>query len=216
MNYEYIFLDLDGTLTKSELGIYRGIIYAFNIMGIEVPGEDVLRTFIGPPVKETLKERYGLSDEEAQRGSDLFHEYYYEKGLFENELYPDTVEFLDKLKAAGKKLVIATAKTDWQAEEVLKHFGIADRIDFIAGVDRKIGRIRKFQMIDHALKTLNIADPANCIMVGDRKYDVLGAAEANMQCLGVLYGYGDRAELEEAGAAYIAETMMEAADILLG
>jgi len=211
-----VFVDLDGTLMRSERGIFNGLIYAFESFGREAPCEDDLRAFIGPPIGDEFYLSFGFSPAEAHRANEVFHEYYHAKGLFENELYPGVREFLDDLVSAGRELIVATAKSNWQARTVLGYFGIADRIHYISGADLEAGRIEKGDEIKFAISELGVTDLSRCVMMGDRKFDVLGAREAGIDSIGVLYGYGSREELEAAGATYIAADMAEVARIACG
>ena len=111
--------------------------------------------------------------------------------------------------------MIATSKPELFARRIAEHFGFADRFDYIAGAAMNETRLKKAEVIRYALDALGLDDPAKVLMIGDRKHDVLGARECGLVCAGVLYGYGDREELEAAEAKYIVETAEELERLLL-
>ncbi|MCI5792993.1 MAG: HAD hydrolase-like protein [Lachnospiraceae bacterium] len=222
MEKRYILFDLDGTLTDSYEGIINAFIYALDKMGIE-PKEDTFRKCIGPPVTESLRTFYGMSEDEADRGVKLFREYYTDKGIFENVPYPDIETMLKTLLAHGKKLMVATAKPEFMAERVLEHFGLSEYFCFVAGVttdkaappnDPKL-RSTKEDVINYILRTNDIFDPENAVMVGDRGSDIRAAKKFGLQTIGAEYGYGSVEELTEAGADSIAHDPMQLIEIIV-
>lgn len=110
--YQTILFDLDGTLTNSELGITNSVAYALGKYGIQVPDKKALRVFIGPPLQESFERFYGFSKEECLKAIDYYHEYFSEKGLYENEVYLGVPDLLASLKQAGKQLIVATSKPE--------------------------------------------------------------------------------------------------------
>ena len=135
----------------------------------------------------------------------LYREYYNETGAYENSVYPGIPELLKKLNDDGKRLAVATSKVDYAALAILRHFNLDHHFDVIAGSD-ETGELRgtKALVIEHALAELKMCDGTSVVMIGDREHDILGAKEHGIPGIGVLYGYGDRVELESAGALEIA------------
>ena len=210
--YDIILFDLDGTLTDPALGITNAVAYGLKeIWGIEVEDKKTLNKFIGPPLLEAFSQEYGFSTEDSQKTLDKYREYYRSRGLFENIMYDGVPEMLAQLRARGKKLFVATSKPEEFSIKILKHFGIYDYFDFVAGASFDTSRAKKSDVIKYTHDQNGIADVSRLIMVGDREHDVLGAKAHGIETIGVLYGYGNREELTSAGAKYIAET---AADIL--
>ncbi len=205
--YDIVFFDLDGTLTDPGIGITNSVAYALSKWNIEVADRSELYKFIGPPLLDSFSEYYGFSPEQAQEALKYYREYFRSKGIYENEVYPGVVEMLESLKSSGKKIVLATSKPEDFAVIILKHFDLYPYFDFVAGATMDEKRTKKGDVIAYALESCGIteANLKNVIMVGDRKHDVLGAKENNLDCIGVLFGYGDREELENAGAKFIAE-----------
>lgn len=207
MEYKYIFFDLDGTLTDPAEGITNSFKHAIKEFGLEIPDYKTLLSFIGPPLLTTWKESFGFDDEKAAEGVKKYREYFAEKGLFENKVYPGIPELLQKLKDAGKHLVVATSKPEIYSVRIMEKFNLAKYFDFICGSNEDETRGTKAEVVAYALKKCGNPDVAEILMVGDRKHDVIGAGEHGIKCCGVLFGYGSREELEGAGAAFIAENL---------
>lgn len=203
--YDYFLFDLDGTLTDPGLGITNSVAYALGKYGITVEDRRELYPFIGPPLRQSFSEFYGFDEEKTKEAVAFYREYFSEKGLFENEVYEGIPEVLSQLKQAGKKLLVATSKPEEFTNRILEHFGLAEYFDFVAGATMDETRNEKADIIAYALEQIADADKSKIVMVGDRKFDILGARENGIDSIGVLYGYGPRAELEEAQATYIAE-----------
>lgn len=212
---EYIFMDLDGTITDSREGITNCFEYALSHFGIEVADKAQLEQYIGPPLEESFREGFGMSHEQAVLAVQKYRERFIPTGMYENKVYDGIEDALRRLKEAGKVLVVATSKPEYMAVTILKHFGLEGYFDDICGADDEAGRNYKDEVLRYALEKHEITDMSDVLMVGDRKYDVIGAAMCGISCMGVLYGFGSRTELEEAGAAYLAETPEEMAKIII-
>ena len=133
------------------------------------------------------------------------------KAFNENEVYLGVPDLLASLKQAGKQLIVDTSKPEEFSIQILKHFGLYDYFDFVAGATMDRKRSKKSDVIQYALEQNGITDLAHTIMIGDREHDVLGAQAQKLDSIGVLYGFGSREELEEAGATYIAQEVGEIA-----
>ncbi len=212
--YQWIFIDLDGTLTASGTGIVNCVRYALEKFDITDASEEVLRCFIGPPLTDAFSEHFGFSEEDAKTAVLYYRERYTEIGIFENEVYPGVVQMLSELKDAGKTLILATAKPEQHAKRILKHFHLESYFDYIAGATFDHERHNKIDVLAYALNLCG-ASTGESVMIGDRKHDVEGAAHFGIDCIGVLYGYGNREELTNAGAKYLAHTPEEACRIIL-
>ncbi len=215
MKFKYILFDLDGTLTESGTGILNAIKYALLKKGMEVPEKDILKMFIGPPLSESFKKYCGCTPACANELVGLFREYYVEKGMFENKVYDGIYELLESLKIAGKKLLVATSKPTLHAEKILEHFGLSSFFEYVSGADEDGKTVKKTDIIRNAIKFLDLKDSSCCIMVGDRKYDILGAKTFEIASCGVLYGYGSYEELKNAGADYLCSDTKELLELLL-
>ena len=207
--YNYILFDLDGTLTNSELGITKCVQHALKKFGIEVEDRTMLRPFIGPPLGESFRVYYGLTQEESERAIEYYRERFSVKGLYENEVYEGVEKTLQELRKSGKKLIIATSKPEKFTLLILEHFDLLKYFDFVAGATMDGSRGEKADVIRYALEKTGIEDKSQVVMIGDRKYDILGAKENGLDSIGVLYGFGDYEELSAAGADYIVESATE-------
>lgn len=209
-----ILFDLDGTLTDPGLGITNSIMHALKKMSIPLPERQALYQFIGPPLMDSFHERYGLDEASCAQAVVYYRERFSVTGLFENEVYPGIHEMLGALRQAGKKLVLATSKPELYARRILEHFDLARYFTHIVGATMDETRTAKHEVIAYALEAFGI-DPADAVMVGDREHDVLGARKNGLACVGVLYGYGSRRELTDAGATALADSPEELLCILM-
>ncbi len=215
-NYDYIFFDLDGTLTESGPGISRGVAAALETIGIKEDREEVLQSFVGPPLLQRFQEVYGVDPETGERLIAAYREYYSKQGVFENRVYDGIRETLQRLTDAGKKLAIASNKPGMYVNVVLEQYDLARYFVLVSAADASDNRMSKTDMLEYAISVLGITDRSKVLLVGDRKYDAVGARECGIDCLGVLYGYGSREELEENGVTAFAETASDIADRILG
>lgn len=206
MEIKTVLFDLDGTITDSGPGILNSVQYALKKMGMEVEDREKLRRFIGPPLKEEFKKFCGLSEAEGVHAVALYREYYTEKGIFENEVYDGIPEVLKSLKEEGKTVIMATSKPEKFAKIIADHFHLTSYFDFIGGSMMDGQRTEKSEVIAYVLDACGVKDRSTVLMIGDRDYDILGAKAVGVHSMGVLYGYGSRQELENAGAEYIVET----------
>ena len=216
MSWETILFDLDGTLTDPAEGITKAVEVALNHYGITVENRSTLNKFIGPPLDESFPEFYGFDEEQVREATRVFREYFGRQGWAENIPYLGIDKLLGDLKAAGKKLIIATSKPEEFAVRIMNHFDLAQYMDVIAGasIDNQEGA-KKANVIRKALQRAVVEDLSSVVMVGDRRHDVAGGHEVGLKVIGVLYGYGDRAEHEAAGADYIVEDIPSLEKLLL-
>lgn len=211
--YQYIMFDLDGTLTDPALGITRAAAHALRHFSIEVKELSELNWLIGPPLLRSFEEGFGLSSEQAKEALERYREYFSVRGLFENEIYPGIPALLKELKAQGRRVIMATSKPEEYAARIAEHFGILRYFDFIGGNTLHEDRPTKAEVIAYVMENTPGLRPENAVMVGDRSYDIAGAAAHGIGCIGVLYGYGDESELR--GALALAATVEELGAILL-
>lgn len=212
--YSTVLFDLDGTLTDSAPGIINSVLYALDKFGMSAdPAE--LRGFLGPPLDYSFSHFFGFSPEQTENAIKYYREYFSVTGLFENEPYEGVEAMLTGLRASGKKILLATSKPETFAKRILERFELAQYFDLICGATMDTSRSRKADVIRYALAESGTTDLSDAIMIGDRHHDVDGARECGLDCIGVLYGYGSREELETAGAVHIAETVGELENLLI-
>ncbi len=206
-----ILFDLDGTLTDSGEGIMNCAKLALQHYNLPIPSEAELRTFVGPPLHESFI-RFGVPAEEADNAIKIYRSRYIPIGKFENHPYDGIRQVLEKLKAKGHTLYVATSKPEAMSKEILEHFDLAKYFDIIAGASFDRSRSSKEDVIAYLLGQCGDYDEK--IMVGDTAFDVIGAKKHNIPTVGVSWGYGKVEDLEKAGAVSIAHTMDELFDLL--
>ncbi|MGI6106324.1 MAG: HAD hydrolase-like protein [Lachnospiraceae bacterium] len=205
MGYDAILFDLDGTLTDSGPGILNAAEYTFRRFGMPVPDRQALRVFVGPPLEMTFK-KFGIPDSRIPEAIDCFREYYTPKGYLENSPYPGIENLLARLRKSGRKLYVATSKVENMAYAVLNHFGLMKYFDGVTGSTPDGSRVTKVDVLRVMLDGIRTERP---VLVGDTIFDVQGAAEAGLPCVGVSWGYGDRKQMLSGGAVCVADTMDE-------
>ena len=208
----YVLFDFDGTVFDSAEGITKSVQYALGKMGIEAELKDLM-CFAGPPLDEMFSLRYGMSPEQAHRAVELYRERYTPIGWAECSPFPGMHELMGRLRKKGIKLAVATSKPRHFAQRILEKYGMQNDFDIICGSELDGTRGQKWEVIDFVLKSFGI-EPSDAIMVGDRKYDVIGAKKCGLDCVGVRFGYAEPNELAEHGAVYIAETPDDLYDYL--
>lgn len=204
MKYRHLLFDLDGTLTNSGEGIINSVMYSLKCLGITEDNRDSVKRFIGPPLVDSYKNFYGLDEVSAWKAVEYYREYFSKKGIFENSVYDGIPSLLNELKNRGHRLYVATSKPLQYAVRILEKFELKSYFEYVSGPDMDEKNSDKSVIIREVLQTTG-ADKKSSIMIGDRYYDIRGAAENGISSAGVLYGYGNREELEKAGASYIAE-----------
>lgn len=201
-----ILFDLDGTLTDSGEGIINCAALALKHFGLPVPDRETMRVFVGPPLHESFI-RFGVPAERTEEAISVYRSRYVPIGKFENEPYPGIQELLEHLKDQGHRLFVATSKPEAMSVEILEKFGMAHYFEAICGASLDLSRSTKEAVIAYLLERNGSAD--NMVMVGDTKFDVLGAKAHGIPTIGVAWGYGETEDMRSAGAIAIAETMEE-------
>lgn len=228
--FQYVLFDLDGTLTDPKEGICKSVQYALHRMNIEEPDLDKLEPFIGPPLEDSFMDFYKMSKAEAAKAISHYRERFSAIGLFENTVYPGIPELLAGLKEAGIILAVASSKPEVFVKRILKHFHLDEYFDVVVGSELDGRRGRKEEVVEEALAQLygmqdhreglkeNISKDQRSLtaMVGDRIFDMNGAKEYGLHGVAVAFGYAPEGELEQSGAEYIAETVKDLENYLLG
>lgn len=213
--FDYILFDLDGTLTNSKEGIVNSVKYALKHFGIEENDEEKLQLFIGPPLKQQFMEQYGLDSEKALEAVKVYRERYVPIGMFENELYEGVETMLKDLSKAGKKIALASSKPIKMCEKIMEHFNVAKYFDVIVGSEDIGAKSTKTGVIEAAVEYFNLEKKQSVVMVGDRKYDIIGAKNCGLFCVGVTYGFGSYEELSSEGADHIVRSVEELEEYLI-
>lgn len=198
MKKDFLFFDLDGTLTDSAPGIIRSAKYALSHFGITLDDSHMLK-FIGPPLMESFQKLCGLNEQDSVEAIRLYREYFAVKGMFENSVYDGVFEMLKSLRGEGKILAVATSKPEIYAKQILDYFGLTEYFSYIAGAALDHIHMTKADVLKKAVEGTSLSDMSRGLMIGDRKHDAEGGNALGMETLGVLYGYGSREELMSAG-----------------
>ena len=206
MAQKAIFFDLDGTLTDSGEGIINSASLALEHFGLSVPDREQMRVFVGPPLDKTLIE-FGVPANRVEEAIEVFRSRYIPIGIYENYPYPGIRELLEKLQAKGFRLFVATSKPEEMALQVLDRFQLSQYFEKICGATLDGSRTEKSDVITYLLA--QVKDVENTVMVGDTKFDVLGAAEHNIPTIGITWGYGKEEDMVNAGAVAIAHSPEE-------
>ena len=212
MKYTTVLFDLDGTLTKSEEGITKTAIYAAEKMGFTGFTQEQFKVFIGPPLYDSFRKVVGMTDEQANRAIDYYHERFERVGWAENEVYAGIPALLRSLKKNGARVAIVTAKPQIFAERIAKKFGFAPYLDDVIGPGLNNKDSSKAALVRRGMEAFG----GEAVMVGDRCFDIEGGRANGVDTVGVCYGYGTEEELAAAKATHIAHTVEELTDILLG
>jgi len=211
-----VLLDLDGTLSDSAPGLVASLRHMHEGLGLPVPDDAELRRWLGPPTATSLAER-GHDAATVERGVALFREHLLDGGgLLDQEPYPGVLALVADLHAAGVPTSILTFKLQEDAEAVADHLGLRGLLSAVHGRIPEDDGLSKAPLIARALASLGVAASPGVVMVGDRRHDVEGAVEAGVSAVGVTWGYGDRAELEAAGAHHVVDDVDGLRRLLLG
>jgi phosphoglycolate phosphatase len=209
-----IYFDLDGTLTDPKPGITRSIQYAMQKLDLPVPSQDELTWCIGPPLRDSFVKLLG-GDSRADLAVTLYRERFGDVGLYENAVYPDIEHILTALKQSHGRLFVATSKARVFAERIIDHFGLGGYFEHVFGAELDGTRVHKSDLLAYALDKTGV-DPSRALMIGDRSHDMIGARNNGMGALGVLYGYGSREELIEAGASHVCASPRAVLEHIMG
>lgn len=208
-----VLFDLDGTLMDTSHGIIRSIEYTLNEMNI--PRQDDLKKYIGPPIEYSFREYAGLSSENAEKAAKIFRQVYPQKFLFEAEIYPGMTGLLEELRSNDLKIGIATFKRESYTMDLLEHFKLIEKFDVIHGSD-EFGKLSKTDIIRLCMDETHCADNET-IMIGDTKHDASAARMVHIDFVAVTYGFGfkTKSEISDNPCLHICENSKELYDFLL-
>ena len=214
--FDAVLFDFDGTVADTGEGVFFCIRKAIERFGLRQPTESEIRKFIGPPMVVSYKTLYPqLGDDEVQKLLVSFREDYVKTGLYKFRLYDGITELLKKLSESGIKTAVASSKPQKELERIITYSGIDKYIGAIVGADINYKDSDKATIVEDAMKKLGVEDKSRVLMVGDRKYDIVGAHKVGIACAAVLFGYGSREEFEEYKAEYIVESFEEVEKLVI-
>lgn len=212
---DVLLFDLDGTLVDNSEGIIKSVYYALDCLGVTEDEPEKLKRFIGPPLQSSFRDFYQLNETGVKRAVEKYRERYKSRGVHECHLYEGIDSMLQKLYMAGKTLCVATSKPQIFMEKILENLGVKKYFKVLVGatLDGTLGE--KEDVIREVMRKLPERSVSDMLMIGDRKYDILGAKACAMESVGVYYGFAQAQELEMAGAQYIIQDVTELEKLLL-
>ncbi|MDR2754376.1 MAG: HAD-IA family hydrolase [Planctomycetaceae bacterium] len=208
MGYINILFDLDGTLTNPCEGITNSVKYSLGKFNVIENNNEKLKMFIGPPLEKSFMEYYDFDKNTAQKAIKYYREYFSEKGIYENRLYEGIENVLKELNIQNKNCIIATSKPETFAIKIVQYFQIEHYFKHITGSNMEGTFVEKEDIIKYILEKYNLEKEVT-IMVGDRKYDIIGANKNRIDSVGVLYGYGTKEELQQEKPTYLCNSVNE-------
>ena len=188
-HYDAVIFDLDGTLLDTSEGIFRSVGYVIDRLGLPMPSEQVMRSFIGPPIQRSFMRVFGFTKEQGDEAANMFRDRYKDDDILHARPYDGIFETIGKLKEGGVKCAVATYKRQDYAEKILIHFGFDRICDRICGSDFE-GKLSKRDIIENAIRYMGVTDYLRAVMVGDSDNDAEGAGEIKVPFIGVTYGFG--------------------------
>jgi phosphoglycolate phosphatase len=206
MKYSTVLFDLDGTLTDPYEGSHNGFIYTLEKFGIDAPNDAMIRTFIGPPLELVYSDDYGFNEEDTKRAVNFYRSYYAEKGVYQNKLYDGIIDLLELLQSKNISCMVATSKAEPFALQVLENFNLRKYFADVSAAQMDGSRSDKADIIAHLIEKHRL-EKSSMVMVGDRKFDIIGAQKTGIDSIAVGYGYGDEAEFNEAGSTCYCKDM---------
>lgn len=216
--YKYVLFDLDGTISESAGGIRKSLEHAITALGKPLPNLDDYTLYIGPPLIDTFRNVCHFSEEDSQKGVELYRSFYDEKGKYINNLYDGIKDVLLKLKENGAKIAVCSSKYEKFAEEIVKNLGVSDCFDAVCGSTLDGSRKDKKDLIPYAVKSLGgdfNSEIENTVMLGDTYFDARGARQCGVDFIGVEYGYGSIQAMKDEGAEVFAKTPADLLPLLI-
>ena len=214
MSYSTIFFDVDGTLCDPGKSMIECAKYALSKFDIHETDETKLRRLIGPPLEHAFQDYYDFDEAKANQAVTYFRDMMQREGIQLYEAYPGIHELLDELQKSDKQLAVVTSKINHIAKETLAKTGLMQYFDFVSAQQPNIV-VKKEDVLARALGELGITDYSTVVMIGDRRHDIEAASTHDIDSIGVLWGYGDRNELENEGATHIVASANELKRLLL-
>lgn len=211
--YNNIMFDLDGTVTDSGRAIMSSVEYALSHFGITDQPKEKLATFVGPSLFDSFQREYSLQGEDCDKAVALYRSIYEKERMYEVDIYEGIPQLLAALKKADRKVLLITSKPLKFAEKILEKIGLAQYFDHMVGPDLSDHSSDKKRLIDKAVETYGL-NRNECIMIGDTKYDIIGASDAGVDSIAVTYGYGTAADLQAAHPTHMVDSVKEIATIL--
>ena len=199
-----LLFDLDGTLIDSEDGIVDSVQHALRAMGRPSMTREAIIPLIGPPLLDTFRALLG-DDALARQAVGAYKRHYDASGWRRFRVYPGIEAAVRELHARGHRLAVATSKTERFARRILAELPFGACFADVTGTSEDGSLRYKADLIAEAMRRGGLA-AGSALMIGDRRMDIEGARARGLRSLGVLWGFGDAAELRLAGATRLVQT----------
>ncbi len=200
--------DLDGTIVDPLLGVRNCVHRVCREMGLPCPDEATIRTWIGFGMRESLAQIPGLQDsKKLEEAHDRYLDAYREDGVFEHEVYEGAHLMLSRLKRQGHRIYVVSSKPGLFARRIAYQFDLNLVFDEIFGAELKGAWQPKTKVLER-LRQAGTIDSGD-YFIGDRGDDMRAARDHGLRAIGVTYGYGTRAELLDAGAEVLVDSIPE-------
>jgi phosphoglycolate phosphatase len=217
IKYKYVLFDLDGTISESASGIRTSLEHAITALGKPLPNLDDYTLYIGPPLIDTFRNLCRFSEEDSEKGVELYRDFYNTKGKYINKLYDGIKDVLAVLKENGAKVAVCSSKYEKFAEEIVEILGVSEYFDAVCGSTLDGSRKDKKDLIPYAVNSLD-GDFEACkdevVMLGDTYFDARGAKFCGVDFVGVEYGYGSKQAMQDEGAQVFAKAPIDLLTIL--
>lgn len=215
MHYHTVLFDLDGTLLDTKAGIFRGVKETLHALNRSVPSDEALKLFLGPPLREGFTKVCGLPEEMVEEAISIYRSLYLGREyLFECKVYDGIPELLAQLAQQGCRLGVATSKAEPLARSVLEYMHLESCFDTVCGAPLDNSAATKADSVRSALSAIEGAKAQSTVLIGDRRFDAEGAAQAGVESIGVLYGFGSGEEIRASSFTQIAATVRELGELL--
>ncbi len=212
--YKNIFFDLDGTITDPEEGIVNSYIYSLEKLGIKNCDRELIAKYIGPSIHLVFVKEYGIPESDIDIAVKYYREHFGVKGIYENKVYEGIPELLESLMNTNRNVYLVTSKPTVYAKEILRHFNLEKYFIKVYGSEMSNKNTDKETLIREALTKSNLNN-SECLMIGDRMYDTIGANANNVDSVAVTYGFGRAEEFAEHNPAYIVNSVQELEKLLM-
>ncbi|MBE7037979.1 MAG: HAD family hydrolase [Ruminococcaceae bacterium] len=214
VNYKYLIFDIDGTLTDSKEGILNSFKYALLKYGIKC--DNVPLDIVGPPLKDSFMKLFNFSEKDAIDAVAFYRERFLKHGITqENRLYDGIYELVYDLKNKGYILITASSKPEEQCKIIMDYFNLSKHFDAVFGASLDSSRASKDKVIEYAISKMGIKDKNDAVLIGDTRYDLIGAKKVGIDAISVSYGYGEKEELKEYESIAILDSVNDLRNYLL-
>lgn len=187
--YKLVIFDVDGTILDTSEGLLASTIYMINKLGYPMPEQEVLCSFVGPRIQDSLERVWGLQGSRLKEAADIFRNHYKEGDVLRACPYEGVYEVMDTLKKHGIHIAVATNKRQDFTDVLMERYGFLPYVEVVYGTDI-MGKFKKVDLIQKCIEHFSDCSLKECVMVGDSDYDAQAAHEAGIDFVGVTYGYG--------------------------